>query len=108
MNLRKKILFKVKDQIVMEDNRDLYPNQIDELKWFVANECSCHYEDVDTEIVENTRELSEMDVDKFGMFDWKSMDCTYITGLALSLVEGSNEHLEAINNGSLETFLIFV
>lgn len=108
MNPRKKIVFKVNNQIVLEDRRDLYPNQIDELKWFVAGECSCHYEDVDMEIVEATEELSEIDVDNHGLFDWKSLDCIYLTGVGLPFTEGSDEYLDAVNNGTLETFLQFV
>ena len=108
MNPRKKLIFKVNDQIVMEDRRDLYPNQIDELKWFIASEVGCHYDDVDIEIVENTTELSEMDIDNIGLFDWKSLDCIYLSGLSLSIAEGSDEYLDAISNGTLESFLIFV
>jgi hypothetical protein len=108
MTSRKKLIFKVNNQIVMEDRRDLYPNQIDELKWFVAKECSCHYEDVEVDIVENTLELSEMDIDNIGLFDWKSLDCIYLSGLSLSIVEGSDEYLEALTNGTLEDFVIFV
>jgi hypothetical protein len=108
MNPNKKLIFKVKDQIVMEDRRDLYPNQIDELKWFVAKECSCHYDDVEVDVVENTTEMSEMDIDHIGLFDWTSLDCTYLTGLNLSIAEGSDEYLDALANGTLENFIIFV
>lgn len=108
MSLRKKFVFKVNNQIVLEDTRELYPNQVDEMKWFVAKECSCHYDDVNVETVETSVALSEIDVDKFGLFDWKSLDCNYLTGLKLSLVEGSDEHLDAVANGTLENFIVFI
>ena len=107
MTSRKKILFKVNNQIVLEEHRDLFLNQIDEMKWFVASECSCHYDEVEVESVDNNMELSELDIDNQGLFDWKSLDCIYISGVKLSLVEGSDAHLEAISNGTIENFLIF-
>ena len=104
---RKKILFKVNGQVVVEETRDLYLNEIDEMKWIVASECSCHYDDVDTETIETTIELSEIDVTTEGAFDWKDTTAQIICGVSCLLKPGSDEYLDALSKGILEDYLIF-
>ena len=106
--MKKKTLFKVNNQIVFEETRDLYLNEIDEKKWFVANQCSCHYDDVEVEVVDNHRELSEIDVTTGGMFSWSDVNMNFYTGLSLAFELGSDEHLNAINNNNLIDFIEFV
>ena len=54
-----------------------------------------------------TTEISEIDVTADGMFDWSDVEAKILTGVKVDLVEGSDEYLDAINNGSVENYLIF-
>lgn len=54
-----------------------------------------------------TIEISEIDVTADGIFDWTDVEARILTGVKLNLVEGSDEYLDAINNGTVENYLIF-
>lgn len=104
MKVRKKLLFKINNEIVVEESGDLYLNQIDEMKWIIASECECNYDDIDVELVESKQEISEeIDVTTGGMIFWKSLEHRIIVGIKLNsdLVEGSDAYLDAILDGSL-------
>ena len=100
---RRRIVFKVKDTVILDDARDLTEPQIEYLKWFVVAEVTCKYDEVDVEFVEPKHELSDIDITDGGMFNWKSTNPNFITGFKLKdIVEGSDEYLDAIANGTLE------
>ena len=108
MKQRKKVLFKVNNEVVVEDSTDLKLNQIDELKWVIALECGCGYDDIEVEVLEESLDLSdEVDLTVDGLVFWKSLYITPIQGVVCLLEEGSDEYLDAINNGTLENHLLF-
>ena len=108
MKPRTKLLFKVNNEIVLEESTDLHLNQIDELKWGIALECECDVADVEVDIVEMDVEMSEdVDVSVDGLVFWKSLYMQPIQGVSCDLEEGSDEYLDAINNGTLINHLNF-
>jgi hypothetical protein len=96
----------VNNEVVVEEPREMTANEIDRMKWIIAEECSCMIHEVDHKVIELKHELSDIDVTTEGMFDWKDCEARIITGVILNLVLGSDEHLDAINNGLLETYLV--
>jgi hypothetical protein len=108
MKPRTKLVFKINDEIVLEESTDLYLNQIDELKWNIALECECSIDDIEVEKVEMPLEVSEdVDVAVDGLVFWKSLYMQPIQGVTCDLEEGSDEYLDAINNGTLINHLNF-
>lgn len=108
MKARTKILFKINNEVILEESRDLYLNQIDELKNLIAKECDCTFDEVEVERVEMANDISEdIDVSNKGMHFWKSIYMQPIQGVYCILDEGSDEHLDAINNGTIEEYLSF-
>jgi hypothetical protein len=108
MKPRTKLLFKINNEVILEESTDLYLNQIDELKWGIALECECSVDDIEVERVELAEEVSEeVDVTVDGMVFWKSLYMQPIQGVECSLVLGSDEYLDAINNGTLINHLNF-
>jgi hypothetical protein len=108
MKPRTKLVFKINDEIVLEESTDLYLNQIDELKWGIALECECSIDDIEVEKVEIPLEVSEdVDVAVDGLVFWKSLYMQPIQGVTCDLEEGSDEYLDAINNGTLINHLNF-
>ena len=83
-------------------------NQIDEYKWLIASECECPFDDIDVETIDEATNLSEIDVNADGMFDWKDVEYKILGGVKCSLVEGSDEYLDAMIKGNLQEYLIFI
>jgi len=108
MKPRKKIMFRVDGKLVMVNNTDLFLNQIDEMKHIIASEYYCHIDEVSVETIYLPLDLSDFDVCFDGIINWKDPDFKTITGVKLNLIVGSNEHLDAINNGTLGDYLIFI
>lgn len=108
MSARTKILFKINNEIVVEESGDLFPNQIDEMKWVIASECQCSIDEVTHEIVEIPQELSEdIDVSTSGMVFWKSLEHKTVQGVYCELKQGSDEYLDAVSNGTIDEYLHF-
>lgn len=108
MKKRTKILFKIKDEVVVEHLGTLFLNQIDEYKWMIASECECPFDDIDVETVDESINLSEIDVNADGMFDWTDVENKILKGVKCSLVVGSDAYLDAIIKGELDEYLIFI
>ena len=108
MTQRRKILFKVNDEVVVEETRDLYPNQIDEMKWIIASECECTYDDVEVEFEEVKHELSDdIDVSDVGLIFSSALYHNPIEGVFCTIEEGCDEYLDAILNGTIDKYLNF-
>lgn len=108
MSTRKKTLFKVDNVVMVEENRDLYIGEIDRLKELVAQECDCSIDEVEVETIETEMEMSEdIDCTSDGLVFWRSLEFKTIQGVYCELEEGSDEYLDALNNGTLEKHLHF-
>ena len=82
---RKRTLFKINGKVVVEETRDLFLNEIDELIWVIASECECtiHDIEVETEIINYHAELSEYDVTSAGIINWKDTQFKIVSGVTL-------------------------
>lgn len=94
---RKKILFKIKGKVVVEETRDLFLNEIDEMMWIVASECECSIHDVDVEIevTNSNKELSDYDVSCTGIVAWKDPYFKTITGV--QCITNMDDFLDSMN-----------
>jgi hypothetical protein len=108
MTTRRKILFKVDNAVMVEELRDLSIEEIERLKVLVAQECECNPEDVEVDTIEAEVEMSEdVDATDIGFVFWRSLSFEPIVGVRSTLIEGSDEYLDAVNNGTLENYLEF-
>jgi hypothetical protein len=108
MKARSKTLFKVKNEVILEESSDLYLNQIDEIKWQIALECEVNFDEIDVEKIEMPLDLSDdVDVSVDGLIFWKSLSFKPIQGIKCELIEGSDEWLDAINNGTIDKYINF-
>lgn len=108
MKQRRKLLFKVHNEVVTEESEDLFINQIDEIKWIIAQELECSFDEVEVEVLEYPIEYSdEIDVTEEGLIFWKALHHKPIKGVFCELKEGSDEYLDAMLNGRLEEHLHF-
>lgn len=106
MKPRKKIQFKINGKVVVEETNDLYLNQIDEMKWIIASELECRYEDIEVETIELSNEYSDFDVTIDGLMNWKDTQGKIITGVSTQVKFGSSEHLDLI--GKLISILDYI
>jgi hypothetical protein len=105
----KKVLFKVNNEVVLEEDGDLYLNQIDIIKWKIVEECECGFDDIEVDIVDNLLDLSDdIDVSDNGLIYWKAYYPQPIQGIDCDLVEGSDEFLDAMNSGTILDHIYFV
>jgi hypothetical protein len=81
MKKRVILLFKINGQVVVEENRDLFPNQIDEMRWVIVHECECDYDLIDVERIELNGDYSDYDVTAQGLINWKDPQFKTITGV---------------------------
>lgn len=106
--MRKKLLFKIRNEVIVEETTELFLDQIDKLKRVIAEECSCHVDDIDVEMVtDGKKEYSDFDVNENGMFFWEDYD-RFIKGISTDLVIGSDEYLDAIIDGTILDKIIFI
>jgi len=112
MSIRRKTYFKINNEVVVEETQDMTIEMIEKMKWIIAEECECQYDDIEVEVKpivnSNPKELSdEVDIGANGMHFWRSDYPDTIVGVLCDLEEGSDEYLDAINNGTLINHLMF-
>jgi len=108
MKPRKVILFKVNGEVVCEEHQDLTIEQVEKMKWVVAEEIEVAIFEVEVEYQDLPINLSEeMDVGAEGMYFWKSFEFKTVQGVYSDLIEGSDEYLDAILDGTIENHLNF-
>lgn len=104
MNTKTIILFKVNDEVVItEENINLTFDEIDRLKWTIVSECDCLFDEITVDVVEENVDVADdIDISVNGeLIFWKSTYHVPIKGICCELVEGSDEYLDAINDGTL-------
>lgn len=105
--MKKKILFKIKDEVVYEENRDINLDRLDRMKIIIAEECDCAIDDIDVvyeEVI--SLELSTIDVTNEGMIYWTNLYPKVLTRVEIQLQLGSDEHLDAILDGTIYDYLL--
>lgn len=107
MSQRTKIEFKVGNSIIFKTPRNITLENIEHMKKALALNCKCNVDDIETIYKTPTVEMSEIDVSKHGMQHWETPFLAKFDSIRLNLVLGSNEHLDAISNGTVENYLKF-
>jgi len=105
---RDKLLFKVGDEIIIEESVDLTINQINIIKMYITKEIGCFIDEIEVEHYQSNikQELSNLDCCDYGLIFFDEYP-DEIKGIKLNLIIGSDEHLDAINNGTIENYLKF-
>lgn len=108
--MRKKLLFKINNEVIIEETMELYLDQIDALKRIIAEECGCCVDDIDVEsVIEHSKQdLSKLDVNEYGMFIWDEYDAIILGGIGCSIEFGSDEYLDAVADGTILDKIYFI
>lgn len=107
MSQRTKIEFKVGNSVIFKTPRDLTLEQLDNIKQALSLTCKCGIADIEVVYNNTPIEMSETDLSKNGLQHWKTPFLEAFGGVRLTLVLGSDVHLDAINNGTIEKYLKF-
>lgn len=103
------VLFKVKNQVIVCEPNDLSIDHIIVIKKIISEEYSCTCDEIDVEFKKTTI-LSEYDVSDEGMYNFTDGYPKLVTKVKLlpfNFEIGSDEHLDAINDGTILDYLIF-
>jgi hypothetical protein len=99
MATRKKILFKVNDIVMVEELRDLSIEEVNNLKVIVAQECDCTPEDVEVDTQEAEIIMSDFDITKTGMVDFRSLYPNPVIGSGnFEIDENSDKFITLMQN----------
>jgi hypothetical protein len=107
MTPRTKIEFKVGNSVIFKTPRDLTLEQLDNIKQALSLTCKIDIADIEVVYNNTPIEMSEIDLSKNGLQHWKTPFLEAFSGVRLTLVLGSDAHLDAINNGTIEKYLKF-
>ena len=106
---RQKILFKINNEVIVEETNETISGSIDEIKHIIVEETDCKFEEITVEYIDLPSGVSEdIDVSDIGMIFWKDLDFVPITGVVLDLVEGSDDYLDAVFYNDFEKYLRFI
>ena len=106
MSKRVRTLFKINNEVVVIEQKALYTNEVERMKWIIASECECQYDDIDVEFEESVRELSELDVSVDGLIDWRDITGTTITGV--NMFTDVDTLLDNLSTGDVDNSIEFV
>ena len=105
--MRKRTLFKIGDEIIIDIERELNYFEIEEIKSGLVKEIGCKDTEIEVKIMECDRhEYSRIDIGIYGMVYW---DCLYpkiLTGVSLIIDEDSEEFLEMVLKNGIEEYLV--
>ena len=105
--MRTRTLFTINNEVVIEEPRELTEVDIEKMKWVIAEECSCEFDDIDYFVETSDDELSDIDVTHNGLMDWKDCQGSILKGVKCTIVIGSDAYLDAINDGTIINYLEF-
>jgi len=104
----KVIQFIIEGEVIIEKHENLYLNQIDEIKWDLAKIFDITPDDVEVSTFELEEELSTLDATDKGLVYFNGLYPRPIVGMTCILEEGSDEFLDAMNNGTILNYIKFV
>lgn len=108
MTTRKILLFKINNEVVVEETQELTLDQIEALKWVIASECECLVDEIEVVAIELGMDLSEdIDVGVDGMHFWKSLFMKPVLGVRCDIERGTDAYFDAIKNGTIDQHLHF-
>jgi len=103
----KLIQFIYKDTILAQQSAEMFLNQIDELKWLLAEAYECYPDDIETRYVtfEVNPSLSNYDLSKKGIITFNGGYPEMAKGIVMTIDETSDEFLDAMVGKNVETFI---
>ena len=104
---RKITQYKINNEIIFEDPDDVLLDAVERMKGYIADAHGITPNDIEVVVIDSEIELSGIDVTNDGMFNWLDTQYRIYTGVTFDLIYGSDEHLDAINNGTVENYLKF-
>jgi hypothetical protein len=104
----KVIQFKINGEVIIEKHEDLFLNEIDEIKWGLAEIFDVTTDDVEVTILQIQDELSTLDVTSEGLVYFNGNYPNPIIGMTCILKEGSDEYLDAMNDGTILNYIKFI
>ena len=107
MSTRKTIVFKINNEVVCEEPKDLTIEEIYQYKECIANEFGCDPYEIEVNLKDECIEDSELDSTPDGLVFWKSTFFTPIVGVECELEMYSDEYFDAVADGTLEKYLKF-
>ena len=106
MNKRTRVLFKINNEVVVIEQKKLLLDEVERMKWIIASECECQYDDIDVEFEDSVRELSELDVSVEGLIDWKDVNNKVISGI--NMFTDIDTLLDNLSKGNVDNSIEFV
>jgi hypothetical protein len=103
----KLVQFIYKETIIAQQNADMFLNQIDEVKWLLAESYQCYPDDIETRVVNLEVEpiLSNYDVTNEGIITFNSGYPEVAKGIVMSVDETSDEFLDAMIGKNVYEFI---
>ena len=103
----KLIQFIYKDTIVAQQSAEMFLNQIDEVKWLLAEAYKCYPDDIETRYVmfEVDPTLSNYDLTDKGIITFNDGYPEVAKGIVMTIDESSDEFLDAMVGKNVENFI---
>lgn len=103
----KLIQFIYKDTIIAQQNAEMFLNQIDEVKWLLAESYQCYPDDIETRVVNLEIEpiLSDYDVTDKGIIKYNDEYPCVAKGIVMTIDETSDEFLDAMIGKNVDKFI---
>ena len=108
MTTTKRTIFKINNKVVFEEKRDLFLNEVDEIKWNIMKLFACRLADIEVEVKETHQELSNIDVTSEGLINFDAPYPIVLTGLTPSVNPNENVFLDAMNQGDITDYINFI
>lgn len=101
------IQFLYKDNIIAQQPATLWLNEIDEIKWLLAESYKCFPDDIEIRVAyfETKKDLSTLDCDNKGIFIFNGNYPTYVNGVMMTINESSDEFLDVIQGKNIDNFI---
>jgi hypothetical protein len=103
----KLIQFIYNDNVIAQQNSDMFLNKIDELKWILADVYNCYPDEIEARYVtlETNREMSEYDLTDKGIVCCSSGYQKTVNGILCDISENSNEFIDAMLGKNVDEFI---
>lgn len=103
----KLIQFIYKDTIVAQQSAEMFLNQIDEVKWLLAEAYKCYPDDIETRYVmfEVDPTLSNYDLTDKGIITFNDGYPEVAKGIVMTIDESSDEFLDAMVGKNVDKFI---
>lgn len=103
----KLIQFIYKDTVIAQQSAEMFLNQIDELKWLLAEAYKCYPDDIEARHVtlETNVKMSDYDLTKKGLSHFCNGYINEAKGIVMTIDETSDEFIDAMVGKNVEEFI---